>query len=167
MAFVEAVIVPDCFECTDSTQQCILPCFSVRTSRFTPSKYEVLSTEVCDLGCSFNDLAAVQGQTNRQTKKCHAFSPFVQVCKFHLWFPSITPPPPPPPHSEVPPSPSSLHPDIYSSAGPYTAEELGSHRSNNLSVVHLVGKWCMWKYGGAGSLFTCHTHTVPHTHTSY
>lgn len=60
---------------------------------------------------------------------------FLCVCKFHLSFPSITlyicsflyff---------------SSLRTDIYSSAGSYTAEELSSHRSNNLSEVQLVGK---------------------------
>lgn len=60
---------------------------------------------------------------------------------------------PSPRGSSISPSPSSLHPDIYSSAGSYTAEELGSHRSNNLSVVHLVGKWCMWKCGG-GALYS-------------
>ena len=57
------------------------------------------------------------------------------VCEFHLLFPSITP--------YICSFLYFSHPDIYSSAGSYTAEELSSHRSNNLSVVHLVGKWRM------------------------
>lgn len=102
--------------------------------------------------------------------------PFLLLCRYVnsiCGSPPLPSPPPHPPHprgSSIPPSPSSLHHDIYSSAGSYTAEELGSHRSNNLSVVHLVRKWCMWKcvcVCGGASLFKYYIHTLPHTHTSY
>lgn len=73
----------------------------------------------------------------------------------NLSSPSITPYMLIPLFPSIPPS---LHPDIYSSAGSYTAEELSARRSNKLSVVQLVGKRCMLRWR-AITIQILHAHT--------